>query len=155
MKRTAVRTTRSAEPIETITVPANKDTDTLSVGTLASGISYILKAYGTADAGDGIQFDARYSFRTPTSVDWTDLVSTYESYGPELLDLHFNGTTPWGSYSSSHEYEYLFAGNDSQAVFRVNDIYYPNDTGDLKVDIYSFLLFIFYSFLFFESELRL
>lgn len=130
-------TTRSTDAIETVTVPAGLSTNTLSSNTLSIGSSYILKAYGTANAGDGIEFDARYSFRTPTSSTWTDAVSTYESYGVQLLDLYFNGSTPWGSYNSLHEYKYLAVGNGSQAAFSVYDVYYTNNTGDLKVDIYS------------------
>lgn len=130
-------TTRSASPMEIITVPATQDTDLFSTNPLALGTSYILKAYGTADAGDGITFDARYSFRTSTSAAWTDAVSTYESYGPTLLDLFYNGTTPWGTYNSSHKYEYLTTGNGSPAAFHIYDTYPSNNAGNLKVDIYS------------------
>ncbi len=122
---------------ETVTVPANSSTDTLSLHPLTSGIDYILKAYGTANAGDGIEFDARYSYRTPTSIGWTDSVSTYGIHGPQLLDLFFNNSTPWGNYNNSHIYQRLTTGNGSPASFRINDIYYPNNTGDLSVDIYS------------------
>lgn len=123
--------------IETVTVPANKSTNTLSASPLASGINYILKARGTANAGDNIQFDARYSFRTGTSTEWTDLVSAYEGYGPALLDLFVNSSTPWGDYNASHEYETNILGNGSVATFKIYDIYYPNNTGNLYVDIYA------------------
>jgi hypothetical protein len=123
--------------IETVVVPAGKETDTFSVNTLAIGTKYILKARGTANAGDSIEFDARYSFRTGTSSVWTDAVSTYEGYGNTLLDLFYNGTTPWKSYNSSHKYEVSVPGTGSFATFRIYDIYYPNNSGNLYVDIYS------------------
>lgn len=123
--------------IETVTVPANKSTDTLSSNILASGINYILKARGVANAGDNIQFDARYSYRSGSSTEWTDLVSHYESYEATLLDLLFNGTTPWGDYNSSHEYEATVSGTGDYAHFKIYDIYYPNNTGNLFVDIYA------------------
>ncbi len=123
--------------IETVTVPASKSTDTLSANFLASGINYILKARGTANAGDNIEFDAKYSFRTGSSVTWTDSVSNYEGYGPTLLDLFYNGSTPWGVFNFSHEYEAAVTGTGAIASFRIYDVYYPNNTGNLYVDIYA------------------
>ncbi len=123
--------------LETVTVPATQTTAVLSANPLVNGTSYILKAYGTANAGDGIEFDARYSFRTPTSVSWTDSVSTYEGLGPTLLDLFYNGSTPWGAYYVGHSYEALVTGNGSQAQFIVNDSYAVNNAGELKVDIFT------------------
>lgn len=129
--------TTQSSTIETLTVPANSSVDTLSSNILANGTNYILKAYGTADAGDGITFDSRYSFRTSSSVVWTDAVSTYESYGTQLLDLLFNNSTPWGSYNSSHEYLALVAGNGAVGHFLISDIFNPNNSGEIKVDIFS------------------
>lgn len=121
--------------VETVEVPANKSTVTLSGNPLVSGVKYFLTARGTADAGDGIEFDARYSFRTPTSSVWTDSVSTYESHGPILLDLLFNGSTPWGDYNPAHEYDHETVGAGTLAEFKIHDIYYPNNTGSLFVDV--------------------
>lgn len=125
--------------VETVNVPAIKTTDTVSLNPLLLGKKYLLEAYGTANAGDGIQFDARYSYRTPTSTEWTDAVSTYEGYGVTLLDLLFNGSTPWGDYNSSNEYDSTFVGDGNNATFRIYDIYYPNNTGSLNVDISQLL----------------
>ena len=123
--------------IEKFAVPADKSTDTFSVNPLVNGITYILKASGTANAGDGIEFDARYSFRTPSSTIWTDAVSTYEYLGNSLLDLLFNGVTPWGAFDSSHVYEATVTGTGVVVPFRIYDVYYPNNTGSLLVDIYA------------------
>ena len=121
--------------VETVEVPANEPSVTSSINPLTSGVTYFLTARGTANAGDGIEFDARYSFRTPTSTEWTDAVSNYESYGTTLLDLFFNGSTPWGDYNPLHEYEYETIGDGNLAEFQIYDVYYPNNTGSLFVDI--------------------
>jgi len=126
--------------LETVTVPAIQDTPTLSNTVLQNGENYVLKAYGTADAGDGITFDALCSFRTGSSAEWTDSVSTYESYGTTLLDLQVNGVTPWGSTCSpTHTYSTTIIGTGSPAALSllINDIYYPNNVGNLNVDIYG------------------
>ncbi|KKT33119.1 MAG: hypothetical protein UW20_C0005G0051 [Candidatus Woesebacteria bacterium GW2011_GWB1_44_11] len=123
--------------VEIVEVPADKDTDTTSSDPLESGVNYVLKARGTADAGDGIEFDARYSIRTLSSSDWTDAVSTYGGYGVTLLDLLYNGSTPWGEFNASHDYETTVTGAGVVATFRIYDVYYPNNTGDLYVDIYQ------------------
>ncbi len=129
--------TTQSTVLETVTVAANNPSPTLSSMTFDTGTNYILRAYGMANAGDGINFDARYSYRTPTSVGWTDAVSTYEYLGTTLLDLTFNGTTPWGVFTPPHEYKALVVGDGNQASFLINDVYYPNNTGSLSVDTYS------------------
>ncbi|KND47672.1 MAG: hypothetical protein AB201_01920 [Parcubacteria bacterium C7867-006] len=124
--------------LETVTVPANGASPVSSSNSFLVGHNYVLKASGTANAGDGIAFDADYSFRTGSSVDWTDAVSTYESYTDQLLDLKVNGgSVNWGGYSSLHSYSYEFAGLGSPVSFQVYDVYYPNNTGNLTVDIYA------------------
>jgi hypothetical protein len=123
--------------IETVTVPANKSTNSQSSNLLETGINYVLKARGTANAGDGIQFDARYSFRSGSSTVWTDLVYAYESFGATLLDLSYNGSTPWGSYNPTHNYDAIVPGTGAVASFIIYDTYYPNNTGELYVDIYA------------------
>lgn len=124
--------------IETVTVPANKSTDTLTAYPLVNRVNYVLKARGTADAGDGITFDARYSIRAISSpTNWTDEVSTYETYGPTLLDLFYKGITPWGDYSPSHDYEVNVVGAGIVEPFKIYDVYYPNNKGNLYVDIYA------------------
>jgi choice-of-anchor C domain-containing protein len=124
--------------IETVTVPANKADNTQTANILEEGKDYFFKARGTANAGDGIVFDAKYSYRTPTSTTWTDSVSTYEGYGPQLLDLFLNDSSiNWGGYNGTNEYEYHFIGVNARANFKIYDIYYPNNTGNLYVDVYQ------------------
>lgn len=124
--------------VETVTVPANKATNTLSVESLMAGQEYLLKAYGTANAGDNIEFDAKYSFRTGSSSTWTDAVSTYEIYGTNLLDLYVNGVNvDWSTYNSAHTYWLPVTGTGSTLSFNIYDIYYSNNVGNLNVDIYA------------------
>jgi hypothetical protein len=128
--------------LETVEIPAFSDqvsspTVVDSQSELMVGVDYLLKATGTANAGDTIDFDAKYSITNRISGDsWTDPVSGYESYGPTLLDLFVNGSSEdWGAYNNAHEYWYELAGNGSSVSFYVNDIYCINNTGSLFVDI--------------------
>ncbi len=127
--------------LETVTVPANVVSPVASSNSLIVGHNYKFKASGTANAGDGIVFDADYSYRTPSSVTWTDAVSTYEGYGDTLLDLMVNGGfVIWDNdsvYNTDHTYWYQTTGAGAPATFMVNDVYAPNNTGNLTVDIYA------------------
>ena len=127
--------------LESVAVPATDLDGVASLTTLLSGHDYTFRASGTAHAGDGIEFDADYSYRTPTSVTWTDAVSTYEGLGDSLLDLQVNGSTVgWDNdavYNVNHVYYYDMAGLDAPVTFKVNDVYYPNNAGSLVVDIYA------------------
>jgi len=130
--------------IETVTVPANKDTETLSSIALQGDKNYVLKAYGTATAcwetGCQITFDAEYS-TSDGGLTWVDGVAPpYDGYGKNLLDLMVNGGyVDWGTYNSAHTYWLPVVGAGTLLPFslQVNDIYYPNNAGNLNVDIYA------------------
>jgi hypothetical protein len=127
--------------IETVAVPASKDTATLSSIALQNGKNYELKAYGTATAcwepGCQITFDAEYS--TSDGTTWVDGVAApYDGYGTNLLDLMVNGGyVDWGAYNSAHTYWLPVTGTGSTLPLQVYDIYYPNNAGNLNVDIYA------------------
>jgi hypothetical protein len=127
--------------IETVVVPAIDDDGVLSVMNLMSGADYVLKVSGTANAGDSIEFDADYSYRTPTSATWTDAVSTYEYLGDTLLDLKVNGGfVNWDNdavYNTSHIYSYEMTGVGAPVSLQIYDTYYPGNTGSLSVGIYA------------------
>lgn len=124
--------------VETIQVNANNVNNTMSMYPLVDGTNYIIKSSGMANAGDSIDFDAKCSFRTGSSTQWTDAVSTYEGYGTQLLDLYLNGmNVDWGPCNASHMYEYMMVGDGSNASFNIYDVYYPNNTGFLTVNIYA------------------
>lgn len=111
---------------------------TVSTSTvLSSGKTYWIKATGIAGAGDNITFDAKYSVRVPNTV-WTDSVQNYESYGPTLLDLQIDGSSPdWGAFSTIHTYWLTVIGTGAPLLFQIYDIYYPNNTGSLNIKIYE------------------
>lgn len=125
--------------LEKVTVPANGyPTNTMSTNVLMNGVDYKLFASGTANAGDYIEFDAKYSRRSVSSTEWTDAVSTYEYLGPQLLDLYVNNQNlDWGAYNENHEYTLTVVGSGSQIGFRIYDTYPSNNVGELTVDIYG------------------
>jgi hypothetical protein len=122
---------------EKVSIPADVSSPVMSAMPLGSGKTYFMKVMGTASAGDGIEFDAKYSERN-SSGSWTDAVQNYESYGPTLLDLMMNGGfVDWGAYNPLHVYTHTLAGAGAPAMFMVSDIYPSNNTGSLSVEIYE------------------
>lgn len=124
--------------VETVEVYANDPNPTYSYIALESGVQYELEAMGTAFAGDTIDFDAKYSITNRISGDtWTDSVSGYESHGPGLLDLKVNGGfVDWGAYNPEHTYYWTVTGTGAPVELLIYDIYYPNNTGFITVNIY-------------------
>lgn len=124
--------------IETVEVPA-LSSSVESVATLDADKDYFLKVYGTALAGDTIEFDAKYSITNRIVGDtWTDLVSGYISYGSSLLDLFVDGVNvDWGTYNPDHIYQIPYEGTGSKLSLATYDIYYPNNGGKIFVDIYE------------------
>src|SRR3989344_14659 len=134
----------SDNSLETVTVPANDVDGVLSLMNLASGQDYAFKASGTAFAcselGCTIEFDAEYS--TSDASTWVDGVAPpYDSYGLNLLDLMVDaGFVNWdddATYNADHVYWYEMTGTGVPVSFQVYDVYYPNNTGNLTVDIYA------------------
>lgn len=126
--------------IETVDVPAQGAVIS-SVYPLILGANYVLKARGIADAQNqtpSIWFDAECSNNTGISSSWVDGVEGYESYGLDLLDLKVNNQfVDWGSCNPAHEYEKTMVGTGSNTTFQIYDVYYPNNSGNLFVDIYA------------------
>ncbi|MDP3998047.1 MAG: hypothetical protein Q8P89_00315, partial [bacterium] len=116
-----------------------QETPVESINSLLSGKDYLLKAYGMANAGDTIDFDAEYSLTNRIPGDtWTDAVSGYESWGGDLLDLQIKSlSTDWGVFNPQHIYWKDWSGTGSNLSFKVYDIYYPNNVGNLFVDIFA------------------
>lgn len=131
--------------LERVNVSAKENGDmyhpVYSVNNLLSNKKYTIRASGTANAGDTIEFDAKYSITTRITGDtWTDTVSGYTSYESELLELYVNGfPVDWGTYDSHHVYNYEMTGNDSRLELYINDIYPSNNSGSLQVDIFEYL----------------
>jgi len=97
----------------------------------------LLRVSDPFNAGDFITSYAKYSVREP-NTEWTDIVQNYETWGPTLLDLHIDGTSPdWGSYNPNHIYWHTLIGNGSPTTFQIYDIYASNNVGSLTVEIYK------------------
>ncbi|MEM4662466.1 MAG: LamG domain-containing protein [Candidatus Diapherotrites archaeon] len=130
---------------ETVKVDANSNTPVTATTEFEAGKQYKLKAYGTAFAGDTIDFDALCSITNRIDGNtWTDLVSGYESYGTTLLDLQVDKgagmETVWGNTcNDDHTYYHEFTATGTPLTFNfvIYDIYYPNNTGSLFVEIYK------------------
>jgi len=124
--------------VETFDVTA-LNTPVVSSSALTSTVDYMVKVTGTFDAGDGIEADAQYSERNSSGY-WTDLVQNYEVYGPTLLDLQIDGSSPnWGMYNSAHTYWTTITGDGTPADFQIYDTFGSNNTGELEVTIYEIL----------------
>lgn len=129
------------ELVDTLTVYANDSDGVESNISLETGEEYIFRAMGTAwacqTASCNIEFDAEYS--TSDGSNWVNGVAPpYGGYGPNLLDLKVGGNyVDWGEYNPSHEYMLGWTGDGSTVSFQVYDIYYPNNTGSLTVEIYA------------------
>lgn len=123
--------------LETVTIPAIQETDTLSNTVLKTGYDYVITAKGTASAieDNSILFDAEYS-STSGENPWVDGVTGYEGFGLNLLDLMVNGGfIDWGAYNPLHIYTHTVSGANAPLGLRVWDVYYPNNLGNLTADI--------------------
>ena len=125
--------------VDTVEVYADKLTPTDSNVPLESGKNYLLKASGTAFAGDTIDFDAKYSITRKVSTDgWTDFVTNYEGYGAELLELAVDGDfVDWGLYNEDHIYYWNMDGIGSCVPLWIYDIHYGTNDRFLTVEIYQ------------------
>lgn len=128
----------SLELVTSVNIPANLTTGVSSI-TSEQGQNYKIKAVGTANAGDTIIFDAKYSLTERILNDtWTDVVSGYESAGPNLLNLMVNNVfVDWGQYNDEHTYWHEFTGDGNVLNFKVYDTYSSNNTGHITVEIYK------------------
>ncbi len=116
-------------------VSSSSDTPVTITG-LQNGQTYFMRVTGTFDAGDGITADAQYS--TKAAQPWTDLVYTYEAYGPELLDLQINNSAiDWGTFNTSHTYWHDFVSSGADLNFKIYDTFSSNNVGSLHVNIYK------------------
>ena len=130
--------------VDTVQVYAIDKEPIYSTILLESGVQYQLEAVGTAFAGgkytEDIEFDAKYSItHSKTGDTWTDTVTGYESYGTTLLDLFVDGSSvDWGALNPEHTYYLTLTGTSTpvEVELWIYDIYYPNNTGFITVNIY-------------------
>ncbi|NMC36476.1 lamin tail domain-containing protein [Candidatus Beckwithbacteria bacterium] len=126
----------AAQEVEELSVPADDNTG-IDSEVLENGATYLVRVTGTYQADTDLTADAKYSVRNP-DTNWTDTVNGLESYGYELLDLQIDGASPdWGPYASDHEYWTSLVGTGASVNFKIYDILYTNNTGNLNVTIFK------------------
>lgn len=129
------------ELVETVSVDSHDSEPVESNNELEEGSEYLFVASGRANAGDTIDFDADFSITNKVAGDgWTDAVTNYESYGNTLLDLFVNDSPfEWsnGTYNKDHTYYQTYTGDGNAVSFKIYDVYYPNNVGELEVAIYK------------------
>lgn len=106
---------------------------------LAEGRRYLVRVSGTWTAGDGVEVDAECS--KTASGQWLRRRSADPLHPTaDFYDLYLNGEDLQWDYgcSPTHEYGYVYEPKqDGNAQFAVWDTSYGDDTGSLKVDLYS------------------
>jgi len=135
--------------IETVTVPANKITETPSSNPLVGGITYILEAHGTWINSQNVT-DTEYASKDG----WTTWMDGYDIapwfLGVNEFDLMVDGAfIDWGTYSPTHDYTYSYPGTGNPVKFLIfdgdstvlnpvpNPGWYGDNSGNLTVDIYA------------------
>lgn len=105
---------------------------------LQNGATYLLRVSGTYYANDNITADAKYSVRLLNTT-WTDDVQNYQSYGPTLLDLQIDGSSPnWGSFNDDHTYWIPIVGAGVSKSLELYDLNNGNNnSGSLTVSLYQ------------------
>ncbi|MBU0975611.1 hypothetical protein KJ918_02325, partial [Patescibacteria group bacterium] len=122
------RRIRTVEVYPNLAVPAN-------LGMFENGEYYVVRVSGTFGAGDMITADAECSTRNGSP--WDTYVENYEEYGERLLDLELDSQpTDWGMCNPNNSYTKVIIGDGSTHSALINDIYRPNNTGNLTVAIY-------------------
>jgi len=138
----------SAEPVlvDTVTVPSTSDTPTLSHITLAADKIYRFDVSGTyiywpsCPEFAPCDADAEFAHRPSTSYGpgWILGDDVYPPAITHALDLTINGVNiNWGVYSPAHTYSTTLPGTGSAAGFSIYDDYYPDNSGNLTVNIYQ------------------
>lgn len=125
---------------ETLTVPLTGATVT-SQATLKSGVTYKVRAAGTATAGSGILTDPEYAWTSSITVD-------YCNNSPSDVDLGLGLNDPstargyrkqpfWGAYAASHEYTIDVVGQNQPLRLNYHDCNYSDNAGTLTVAIFA------------------
>lgn len=135
--------------IESINIPANKYTETVSVTNLVNGTSYSLEAIGTWNNSLNTT-DAEYASKDS----WVNYFDGYNIspwfLGNNEFDLMVDGSfIDWGPYNPTHKYSSLYTGTGSTVKFLifdgdstvltpvVNPGWYGDNIGNLTVNIYG------------------
>jgi hypothetical protein len=122
--------------IDTILVPTTGGSVSSAVS-LDSGVTYKLRASGTFDIDDSFG-DAEYLF--PPAFDYciSGGVAVCD-YGIAIDDPSVGGLKLpfWGPFDASHQYTIDFIGLGAPLSFSYHDDYYPDNSGNLTVEIFA------------------
>ena len=132
--------------VDTIVVPVNTVSAVSSMATLTSGVTYRLRATGTADVGSGLgnpDADAEYAFNADHSTSF-DLVCA----GLETTDLGIGvddtaldpfKSPKWGPLSATHRYETNFVGKGARIRLNFHECpnSYDDNFGALTVHVFA------------------
>ncbi len=125
--------TASWHVIETMTIDTTTTVPASSQTTLASGMTYHLRASGT--------FGCTYA-NTPADAEYWDVsppndLASPVDFGLGIDDVTIDGTkTPhWGPYTSTHVYEVPYTGRGMPLRAVLYDSQYDNNTGTLTLEI--------------------
>jgi hypothetical protein len=136
--------------LETKTVGSTLSTPVSSSNVLQNGSKYLLVSSGSWENRNDANQKADAEFDTMDN--WATNMNGYDMgdylLGEGEFDLQVDGSfINWGSYSSTHEYPYLYTGTGSPVNFVVFDgnsntpqiepSWYSDNSGSLTVDIYS------------------
>jgi len=131
--------------VETLQVSANSPVPKISVNTLQSGVTYLIKVSGTwQDTSVANHFiDAEYT----TFDTWQTYMDGTPHWGPPQKDLNVNGAdVNWGTYNPAHEYKLLYPGTGAPVSFMIIDkdpslpidpTWYTDNVGFLTVRIFK------------------
>lgn len=118
--------------VETIVIDTANPTPMVSRTTLQAGVTYRLRASGTANVIDGIEGDSEYyDFANPKDN------ACCEDVGIGIDDpIVDTSTTPdWGPYNATHVYEIAWIGTGATITAAYQDTVYGNNTGNLMLEI--------------------
>ncbi len=101
---------------------------------LAAGVTYRLRATGTATVIDGLEGDAEY-WDFPNRRDSGCCEDVGIGIDDPIIDLD---TRPdWGPYNEAHIYEIEWMGTGAAISAQYQDTYYGNNSGTLTLEIYA------------------
>ena len=132
--------------LDTVVVPVNTVSAVSSMATLASGVTYRLRATGTAEVGSGLgnpDADAEYAFNPDHSTSF-DLVcagleSTDLGIGVDDTALDAFKSPKWGPLSATHRYETNFVGKGARIRLNFHECpnSYDDNFGALTVHVFA------------------
>jgi hypothetical protein len=123
-------------PVEVLTIPVDGGV-VFSKSILERGVTYTLRASGSATIGGAGFGDAEYNFN-PSSSEVVDLCSSAAvDIGIGVNDMVNSGrkNPSWGPYNPAHVYAVPLIGQGAAVSFNFHDCAYGDNSGSLTVEI--------------------